>query len=309
MKIYRQPWFLILVLVSGIYTYQFYNSSKVVKVGTSEAQAVEKTASTEEAASPTIPVKISQAFKAKDSQNFKLSTYQNIKVKLATTDGDRVIVSLLGEGSQYRNQGEKLSDWFQVSHRQKTLSIQSFDDKGFNGLDSLKKLAKKAVGDEASGGGATSDLTMIIEYPEKHKWNQIKFSGVSNEIFGTGLVFTDFEMASVSGGLKLEKSRGRTLTMESVSGDIHVEVLGLEKVKFNSVSGDLTLTSNNATPELEFGSVSGDLSLNLPGNSQVDVNFESMTGELVNEFGQSGAEGKKLKFGSLSGSATIHKIK
>jgi DUF4097 and DUF4098 domain-containing protein YvlB len=96
------------------------------------------------------------------------------------------------------------------------------------------------------------------------------------------------------------------VTFATVSGDSNIEIGGLEEAEFASVSGDMVLSSNT-TPSLQFGSVSGDLSLNIPENSQVDVSFESMTGELINDFGNTQNSEKKINFGSLSGSAKIKK--
>jgi hypothetical protein len=205
MQILKQPWFLILILVGGIYTYQFYNR---VEVTTNTAEAVNQPApeeSSEEPKNRRISVRISQDFPPSRSKNFELSTYLNMKVRFAKSDSDKLIVSFFGEGSEYKNNGERLADWFNVSSANETLKIQSFDKKNFsfNGLSSLKKLVSEGAAD------TDSDFTMLIEFPTGFDFNNIKIESVTSDIYGEDLSFKKFEVATVSGDLRLKKGQGR----------------------------------------------------------------------------------------------------
>lgn len=307
MKMVTKFWLLIFLLAAGIYAFLQEREGGGIEVSTNQAQAVSQTEDKPEPkgeGQEVVKVNTSQEFPAKRSLNFELSTYHNMKVKFNTTDSDKVIVSLVGEGVGYKNDGKRLADWYKVSSAGTTLKFKAFDKKFDADFSSLKDLARLFKGDKKE-----SRLTMIIEFPEKHVFKNIKLQGVSNDIFATDVKFDSFKMATVSGDLRIKSGAGGFLKFETVSGDINVEVSGLKEMDMESVSGSAVVQSLNTHPEMEFNSVSGDLSLNIPSNSEVDVNFESMTGELINDFGVSKSSGKKLKFSSLSGSASINKIK
>lgn len=301
MTLFKRPWFLVLIIIAGIYTYQFYNR---VEVGTSSAQATSQTEDVEADDKAPISVKISQEFAAKGSKNFELSSDFNMSVKFVKTDGAKIIVSLIGEGDGYKNDGQRLADWFNVSSTNQSLKFSSFEKKQYENLSAMKELAKRLKDNDRK-----VNFTMIIEYPENYKFNAIKLQSVTSDVYAESLAFNKFRMTTVSGNLRLKKSVGRKLKIESVSGDSHVEISGLEKAEVASVSGNAVIQSDQTNPAVQFDSVSGDLKLRIPENSQVDVSFNSMTGDLINDFGNSPSAPHKLKFSSLSGSATIHKLK
>ncbi len=302
MKVFRQPWFLILVAVVMVYTYQFYNMDSI-QIGTTQAQATENAEESATKETEIIEVKISENFEPRSVESLSFATYLPMKVKMNSAESKNIIVSLIGEGSHYKNDGEKLSDWFEVSVRSKTLEIKSPEKKEFKGLSTMKELAKKISGDE------DRNLTLIIEFPTDHNFKTLEFNSVSADLYANDLRFKKMNVANVSGDLKVKKSAGEEITVETVSGDSDFEIQTLKKGHFTSVSGDTLLKASLQNPEIDFESVSGDFTLEIPSESQVDVNFNSMTGELVNDFGVSKGKANKIKFSSLSGDAKISKIK
>lgn len=312
MKILKQPWFLILLFVVGVYSWQYYSNPKTLEISSNKAEATTQTAaeadvdmdgSEQELGKAPVAVKLSEAFAASKIQNLEISTYQPMKIELSKNDGDQVIVSLIGEGKDYRGDGKSLKDWFQVSSTGNSLRIKSYSKKNYKGFSSLKKLAKTLQRNEEAR------LTIVIEFPEKYSFGKISLEGVTHNIYASDVKFNEFKVARVSGNLNLKSSQGKTIKVESVSGSNMVEVTDLMVAEFSSVSGSTTLHSKNTNPKIQFESVSGSLDLKIPENSQVEVNFESMTGELINEFGVSQGATNQIKFSSLSGSATIHKMK
>ncbi len=302
MPILKRPWFLILLIVAGIYTYQFYNR---VEVGTSKAEAISQTDAEEKGAEQApVSVKISQEFPASRSKKIELSSDYNMSVKFVKTDGDKVIVSLLGEGAGYKNDGQRLADWFQVSSSGTTLKLKTWEKKNFKGFSSMKELAKSF-----DKGDTNTNFTMIVEYPEDFIFQSILMEVVTTDVYAEALPFDEFKMSTVSGDLRLKSSMGKNLKIESVSGDSHIEIAGLQKAEVSTVSGDSVIQSDDTNPAVKFESVSGNLKLRIPEDSQVDVSFNSMTGDLINDFSNSPGATKKLKFSSLSGSATINKLK
>ncbi len=302
MKILKQPWFLILVAAASIYTYQFYSESGALTVGLNEAQAAQNVKEEkQDQEKERMSVKLSETFSVKKVSQFKLSSYLPLKIRMNNTSGDDLIVSLLGEGDQYKNNGDKLSDWFDVSLKEKVLTLKS-PNKKEKGLSSMKDLAEKLSGNEERS------LTLIIEFPQKYKFEDITMEVVTADLTADGLNFEKLNLTNVSGDTVIKNSQGDLVNVESVSGDSNLQIKGLRKAHFTSVSGDTILRSENKNPEIDFESVSGDLSLEFPSESQVEVKFNSMTGELTNDFGTSKGEGKKVNFSSLSGDAKISKI-
>jgi hypothetical protein len=306
MQLLKRPWFLILLIVAGVYTYQFY---KRVEVSTSSALAtpvegaLEKTPD-EAVGSVPVRVKTSQTFSTQGLHSFQLKTDQNMALKFVPSDGDQLIVSLLGEGSGYKGQGTQLQDWFHVKVRRGTLSITGFEHQEYKNFNSLKELSR-LIKDDAG----TKQLTMIVEVPENMRFRDIELQTVLTNVETDGLRFSAFSMATVTGHLVIKNSEGERIKVESVSGDIQAKIKGLQQAKIASVSGNARIVSPESNPAVDFSSVSGDLNLQIPKDSEVDVSFNSMTGELLNDFGNTANADHKLKFSSLSGSATINKVK
>ena len=309
MKLLKQPWFLILVFVVGVYTFQFYNNPKIVEFSSNKASATSKTSETSDISqdggdtdSKLISVKVTKSFKASKIKNFELATYLSMKIEFSKSDGEDIIISLVGEGDEYKNDGQNFSDWFEVTEKKGTLKLASHSDDNFEGFSSLKNLAKTFKGDE------NHNKTFIIEFPESFKFSNIKLEGVSNDIFANQLSFDSLNVARVSGNLVLTDCQGKTLKLETVSGDNNVAMSDLVSAEFATVSGSTQLKSMNTNPRIKFESVSGNLALQIPEDSQVEIDFESMTGDLVNDFGKSQGGTNPIKFSSLSGSAKINKL-
>ena len=132
MKLFKQPWFLILLLIVSIYTYQYYSSPSSFSVSVNEAEAVSTTNSdskTAEEKTDTIKVNITQEFPAKTAKNFYLATYQDVEVNFVESDSEKIKVQLEGSGNLYKNNGTALSDWFTVKSKSSKLSIKSFNSK------------------------------------------------------------------------------------------------------------------------------------------------------------------------------------
>ena len=302
MKLFKQPWFIILVLVASIYSYQYYKSPKKFSISSNTASA---TTNTDEDALPqAVSVKTSSSFTTSQFNSFELATYRNMKIKFSKSDSEKFIVSLIGEGTDFKNDGKELTDWFKVSIKRKTLQILSPKKNKLKGFSSMKELAKTF-----NRKNDDTQLTMIIEVPETFKFKKLNIKSVSSDVYGSGLNFDEFEMANVSGDISLAKSTGKKVKIESVSGDSEIEVGDLESAQFSFVSGDATLTATNTTPKVKFESVSGDLDLKLPSDGKIKVNFESMSGDLINDFGLAKDNATAVEFSSLSGDASIKKNK
>lgn len=302
MKIIKQPWFLFLVFIISVYTYQYYSSPGSFEIGLNQAEATEKTSESADARpdeKAEIKVGITKEFPAKDVKSFHLSTYYNVDVKLEPAETNNVVINFVGHGTGYKNKGENLSDWFRVGLKNGTLKIENFDR---NKNMSLKEFSKKFKDDEKGR------FKMVVQVPEKFEFNEFELAGVTTDLIAKNMVFKKLAVATVSGDLQLKESRGEKMEFATVSGDSVLEVSDLKDAEINSVSGDAKIQISNPKTKFSMSTVSGDLTFKLPKDSDVNVSFSSMTGDLSNDFGASRKSTNTLKFSSLSGDAKVQKI-
>ena len=306
MKMLKQPWFLVFLLISSIYTYQFYNSESRLSIGANEAQA-ETQPSSKESSSKYKALKTVQLTQ-KITKNIDQLSIQGdlpINYQVVIADQDHIELQLEGLGKFYRNQGQELSDWLTWDVRGQKLSIMSTRDKKFRGNISFKELKKLMTGTTQDSSQAM-ELRLILP---RQKLDKVDIKVVSSNVKAKDLQFSKMTMESVSGSLKINESVGRKLSFQSVSGSLKANFEQLKKLKMKSMSGSGKIEIRSSSPKLNFESVSGSLALQIPENSNLKVDFESLSGKLRNDFEKGTSGGGKLEFSSVSGSARIGKIR
>lgn len=305
MNLFKQPWFIMFLFIISVYTYRFYQNPQHLELSlnTAEATADKKAPETakEAAELPRIPVNINEFFDLNQVRSFHLSTYYNMEVNFEKSKDDKILFLLKGESSRYRNKGDKLADFFDIKTHAGNFKMESISDNTKN--LSFKKLFKSKTMDDKS------KLVLTIQVPETHHFQTIEVESVSSSLMASNIQFDNFKTESVSGDVKLTKCTGDSIEIGTVSGSSNIEVADLKSGEFETVSGDTLLKSSGENAKLKFESVSGDLKLEMPKEADLDVHFESLTGELSNEFGTSKKAMSSLKFSSLSGSAKVSKIK
>jgi DUF4097 and DUF4098 domain-containing protein YvlB len=112
------------------------------------------------------------------------------------------------------------------------------------------------------------------------KLASLDLKSVSGDVRGSAEIEGDATVKSVSGDVRLA-SIGGDLRVQSVSGDTTVRSIG-GSVEAKSVSGDVRVESvrsghTNAT------SISGDIEIGIAAGSNVDVDANSVSGELSSE--------------------------
>ena len=106
------------------------------------------------------------------------------------------------------------------------------------------------------------------------------------------------------------------VTADSVSGSVYLEG-SFDSVNANAVSGGISVSNDiDFTKDCNFNVTSGSISIDLPENSNANLNCASFSGRVSNEF--TGSKGKALneklgngsytlKAESVSGSISINK--
>ena len=294
MKLLKQPWFLIALFLMGVYSY-YISDSGSLSLGSNTAHAGEDSPSQKKEVKD---VDLTLDFEAKKLRSFEVSTYQNIDIKMMPTEGDKINIKLVGKGRRYKADGLELKDWLDIRNKRGTLTVNSFSKDGINAK--LNDLFKD---------NSNESLKLIVSFPKAHSFNKINIQSVASDVDARGVNFKEASLESVSGDAALTDGTGDKLSVSTVSGDIAADNISIKGGAFKSVSGDATIKSLIEKPNFSFESVSGDLKLSLPATADIDVNFESMTGELQNEFGAAKQGAGKLSVSSLSGDAKVSKIK
>lgn len=108
---------------------------------------------------------------------------------------------------------------------------------------------------------------------------------VSGEVEIKNVRFEEFEMKSVSGDLVVENSEFLESDIESISGEIFIYD-STEINSISSISGNIEINNLDIKRNLKISTVSGDVKLKIKNNSSIDLEFESISGDLENDFGE-----------------------
>lgn len=149
---------------------------------------------------------------------------------------------------------------------------------------------------------------------------KLKIETVSGEIKIADVDIESVAINSISSDFKTSDSSIKEIKYTSVSGD--VSLLGnIHKIESETVSGDLKFTSDLPNPDVKFSTTSGDASIIFSKNPDVNITFESTSGE-INFFGglstaklegdvknyKLGKGTAPMKFETVSGDVKISKI-
>lgn len=107
--------------------------------------------------------------------------------------------------------------------------------------------------------------------------------------------------------VELPEKSPKNLRIEAVSGDINVEGdFGI--VDVDMVSGDITTSGDMS--EARLSSVSGDIELALPGSKSWNFAFETLSGEISNDFTDSiSTSPHTIKIETISGDIVIGRLR
>lgn len=98
----------------------------------------------------------------------------------------------------------------------------------------------------------------------------------------------------------------KAITVDIVSAPVSVTGISCSDFNADTVSGDITLDA--AIVKIKADSVSGKLTLVLPeATESVNVDYDTVSGKLYNDFPQSNGSEKEIDFDSVSGDLTIKK--
>ena len=197
------------------------------------------------------------------------------EISVQTVDGDESVVTIDGspklvEQTTVEQRGDAIVVEFHGKHAGISIAIGNLS---FGG-GQLEVRATVPHSSRARLNSASADMTL------DGKLASLDLKSVSGDVRGSAEIEGDATVKSVSGDVRLA-SIGGDLRVQSVSGDTTVRSIG-GSVEAKSVSGDVRVESvrsghTNAT------SISGDIEIGIASGSNVDVDANSVSGELSSE--------------------------
>jgi DUF4097 and DUF4098 domain-containing protein YvlB len=197
------------------------------------------------------------------------------EISVETIDGDESVVTVEGT--------PKLVDQTTVEQRGGTIVVE------FQGKHAGISIA---IGNLSFGGGRLQ-VHACIPHSSRARLNSasadmaidgrlaaLEIKSVSGDVRANAEIEGDTTVKTVSGDLRLA-SVGGDLRVQSVSGDVTARSVG-GSVDAKSVSGDVRIESiraGNATAT----SISGDIEIGIASGSNVDVDANSVSGDLSSE--------------------------
>lgn len=145
-----------------------------------------------------------------------------------------------------------------------------------SGEITVKNVAAKAFELDSTSGRVTLDSSTA-------DW--VDISTTSGEITALNVTTKTMNFDSTSGRI-IASGSTELFEANTMSGEVEVEFSGLRKFDADTTSGEITITCNDAQnlESIEADSVSGAVHITLPENRGFEVDFNSISGDLHNQF-------------------------
>ncbi len=145
--------------------------------------------------------------------------------------------------------------------------------------------------------GGFQETKLDIEIPEGYN-DKLKIGTVSGDISLRRLDLDRLYMDVVSGDILAESLTSKSIVIDSTSGDIKLDAFSGE-LSANTVSGDVAVSYPESDDDIDIETVSGDISMKMLKDSGFMLDFETISGEVDNQFsieversGRNGLHGK-----------------
>ncbi len=129
-------------------------------------------------------------------------------------------------------------------------------------------------------------LDAYIDYPQKRYIFGINsvdsklYVGVPERYYG------NFNINLISGDIKVSDVVLDKFGVNIVSGDLNIQNSEFFRGDFETVSGDIEIQDFEVKGDTRISSVSGDIGLDFVDKCSIDLRFESVSGDLKNNFGK-----------------------
>jgi len=215
----------------------------------------------------------------------RFHTPQPVELEVKVPTGDVEVTTIDGEESLVVVEGdERMVDQTIVELRGNRLVVELRGKKPFGitieiggwvwGSEKLRIRAHVPHASAASLATASADMHLA------GRFSTLETKTASGDLALRGEVERDAEVKTVSGDARIERVHG-DLRANSVSGDLHVDEVG-GAVAAKTVSGDVRIGTARGR-EATLQSVSGDIQLGVASGTNLDVDANSVSGDLDSE--------------------------
>ncbi|MBN1298337.1 MAG: DUF4097 family beta strand repeat protein [Actinobacteria bacterium] len=125
-------------------------------------------------------------------------------------------------------------------------------------------------------------LYLDIYMPDNYL-GQISADTISGDLVIRRFDLSQFDFKSVSGNLRAEAVNAGSVNIETASGNMDLtDIKG--QINANNISGELKAKLNSLQGNINIKTVSGKIDIELPRESEFEFVFESLSGNIKNEF-------------------------
>lgn len=181
-----------------------------------------------------------------------------------------------------------------VAWSKDNVSVEGTRDDKSEGFEFRREGKTVYIEDEIEHRRGHGEGTRITVSVPVH--NDVKIEGVSTEVSVTGvdgevgveLVSGNARVEQAGGRVKIEtvsgnidlKGGGESVTLEAVSGRVSADT-NATRLNASSVSGDVNVVNGTAVGRAEVSTVSGDLELTTYVTGDVDMELDSISGDIT----------------------------
>ncbi len=146
-------------------------------------------------------------------------------------------------------------------------------------------------------------IQILIELPQ-NSLNELSLKTTSGDVSIENVSIGKLSVLSVSGEVILSRSQVKDAHFESTSGDLNFYASQCEKFRAKTVSGNFNFEFERPCL-LSLDSISGDAKVLTSGKNTVDIQFNSVSGELNNELKVDEKSPLKIEMTSVSGNLEV----
>ncbi len=131
---------------------------------------------------------------------------------------------------------------------------------------------------------------------------------VSGRVELSGTVKSEADLDSASGDISFTGAVD-LFDAEAVSGTVTADIAGLREFDVDTTSGTVRLTCEDVQnlDKIDVNTISGDVRVTLPDNDGVHVDFDSISGDMQNQFGMPSGSAAEIDVETTSGNLYISK--
>lgn len=132
-----------------------------------------------------------------------------------------------------------------------------------------------------------------------------KLSSVSGKVEVSNLKTNELKIGTVSGQSEINNSEIKNCVVDDVSGGLNITESNITSLKYVGVSSSLKAVLKLLPNSVDIETTSGSVILILPQDSIINVDFDTTSGNIENEFGDDNKSNNIIDITTVSGDITI----